>query len=146
MKEFKDRVAVVTGAASGIGRGMVENFVDALKLIGIVLAAGFIGYFGRYLAMAIIDKFRKKKPLSPPAYESSPETPSSLELQLVPARRSRVMLFLREPLLHPLWVTRLILSSTGVPDTPLAPNRQRQNGTCPTPQRREARAGCWRAG
>ena len=29
MKEFKDRVAVVTGAASGIGRGMVENFVNA---------------------------------------------------------------------------------------------------------------------
>ena len=27
MKEFKDRVAVVTGAASGIGRGMVECFV-----------------------------------------------------------------------------------------------------------------------
>ena len=29
MKEFKDRVAVVTGAAGGIGRGMVENFVGA---------------------------------------------------------------------------------------------------------------------
>jgi NADP-dependent 3-hydroxy acid dehydrogenase YdfG len=27
MKKFNDRVAVVTGAASGIGRGMVENFV-----------------------------------------------------------------------------------------------------------------------
>jgi NAD(P)-dependent dehydrogenase (short-subunit alcohol dehydrogenase family) len=27
MKEFKNRVAVVTGAASGIGLGMVENFV-----------------------------------------------------------------------------------------------------------------------
>jgi NAD(P)-dependent dehydrogenase (short-subunit alcohol dehydrogenase family) len=27
MKDFNDRVAVVTGAASGIGRGMVENFV-----------------------------------------------------------------------------------------------------------------------
>jgi NAD(P)-dependent dehydrogenase (short-subunit alcohol dehydrogenase family) len=29
MKIFKDRVAVVTGAASGIGRGMVEIFVEA---------------------------------------------------------------------------------------------------------------------
>lgn len=29
MKDFKDKVAVVTGAASGIGRGMVEVFVAA---------------------------------------------------------------------------------------------------------------------
>lgn len=29
MKIFKDRVAVVTGAASGIGRGMVKTFVEA---------------------------------------------------------------------------------------------------------------------
>jgi NAD(P)-dependent dehydrogenase (short-subunit alcohol dehydrogenase family) len=29
MKELKNRVAVVTGAASGIGRGMVESFLDA---------------------------------------------------------------------------------------------------------------------
>ena len=28
MKDFKDKVAVVTGAASGIGRGMVENFIE----------------------------------------------------------------------------------------------------------------------
>lgn len=29
MKEFKDRVAVVTGAASGIGNAMTETFIDA---------------------------------------------------------------------------------------------------------------------
>ncbi|MGD8428577.1 MAG: SDR family NAD(P)-dependent oxidoreductase [Balneolaceae bacterium] len=29
MKIFKDRIAVVTGAASGIGRGMVETFIEA---------------------------------------------------------------------------------------------------------------------
>ena len=29
MKEFKDRTAVVTGAASGIGRAMVASFLDA---------------------------------------------------------------------------------------------------------------------
>lgn len=36
MKEFKDRVAVVTGAASGIGRGLAERF--ALEGMNVVLA------------------------------------------------------------------------------------------------------------
>jgi hypothetical protein len=35
--------------------------LEILKWIGIVLAAGFIGYFGRYLAMLIINGLRKKK-------------------------------------------------------------------------------------
>ena len=34
---------------------------DILKWIGIVLAAGFVGYFGRYLAMLILDRVHKKK-------------------------------------------------------------------------------------
>ena len=36
--------------------------LEVLKWIGIVLAAGFIGYFGRYLAMMIIDRMQRKKP------------------------------------------------------------------------------------
>ena len=35
--------------------------VEILKWIGIVLAAGFVGYFGRYLAMLILDRFHKGK-------------------------------------------------------------------------------------
>ena len=64
----------------------MDNFVEALKWIGIVLAAGFIGYFGRYIAMAIIDKMRKKKPLSPPEPEPPPETPPSAAVELEEAR------------------------------------------------------------
>jgi hypothetical protein len=36
--------------------------LDILKWIGIALAAGFIGYFGRYLAMMIIAKMHKNEP------------------------------------------------------------------------------------
>ena len=36
--------------------------LEILKWIGIVLAAGFVGYFGRYLAMMIIEKMRGKPP------------------------------------------------------------------------------------
>ena len=37
------------------------DFLDILKWIGIVLAAGFIGYFGRYLAVMIIERVHRKK-------------------------------------------------------------------------------------
>jgi hypothetical protein len=35
--------------------------LEILKWIGIVLAAGFIGYFGRYLAMKILGQTQKKE-------------------------------------------------------------------------------------
>jgi hypothetical protein len=35
--------------------------MDVLKWIGIALAAGFVGYFGRYLAMLIIARIHKRK-------------------------------------------------------------------------------------
>ena len=34
--------------------------LEILKWVGIVLVAGFIGYFGRYLAMLIIERMHKK--------------------------------------------------------------------------------------
>jgi hypothetical protein len=43
--------------------------LEILKWIGIVLAAGFVGYFGRYLAMLILDKTRRSKPEPNPASE-----------------------------------------------------------------------------
>ncbi len=32
-----------------------------MKWVGLVFAAGFVGYFGRYLSMLIIERMRKKK-------------------------------------------------------------------------------------
>ena len=52
--------------------------LDILKWIGIVLAAGFVGYFGRYLAMMIIEKMRKKKAQPPP----TPKPPHAEEVPL----------------------------------------------------------------
>jgi len=40
---------------------MKIELLEILKWIGIVLAAGFIGYFGRYLAMVIIGRIHKEK-------------------------------------------------------------------------------------
>ena len=47
-----------------------DNLVlDILKWVGIVFVAGFIGYFGRYLGMLIIEKMRKDKPQREPTIE-----------------------------------------------------------------------------
>ncbi|MBW2987653.1 hypothetical protein KY336_03835 [Candidatus Woesearchaeota archaeon] len=40
---------------------MDELTAQILKWAAIVFAAGFVGYFGRYLSMWIIDKMHKKK-------------------------------------------------------------------------------------
>jgi hypothetical protein len=52
-----------------------NHIVEVLKWIGIVFAAGFIGYFGRYLSMMIIERIRKKKELKyTPASEEKQTT------------------------------------------------------------------------
>jgi hypothetical protein len=42
----------------------METFLEVLKWIGIALAVGFVGYFGRYPARLLLDWVtgRKKKP------------------------------------------------------------------------------------
>jgi hypothetical protein len=40
--------------------------IDILIWVGVVLAIGFIGYFGRYLSMLIIEKLHRRKSGSPP--------------------------------------------------------------------------------
>jgi len=53
--------------------------VNVLIWIGIVFAAGFVGYFGRHLAMVLIERTRRRKPESlvsqtpPPASSSLSE-------------------------------------------------------------------------
>lgn len=38
-----------------------ELAMQIIKWTAIVFAAGFIGYFGRYLSMQVIDQMRRKK-------------------------------------------------------------------------------------
>ena len=60
----------------------MDIFLEVLKWIGIVLAAGFIGYIGRYLAGLIIDRMHKRREASPPpAPGTAQETPPSPEVQ-----------------------------------------------------------------
>ena len=47
----------------------MDTFLEVLKWIGIALAAGFVGYFGRYPAKILIEKIagaRKTVPEKPP--------------------------------------------------------------------------------
>ena len=64
----------------------MDAFLEALKWVGIVLAAGFVGYFGRYLAMLIIDRIRRKRAEPPSTPETAKGTPLSPEIQLEETR------------------------------------------------------------
>jgi len=51
--------------------------IEILKWVGIVFAAGFVGYFGRYLSMLLIERLRRKKQPPTHATETARETPTS---------------------------------------------------------------------
>ena len=57
------------------------DFLDILKWIGIVLAAGFVGYFGRYLAMMIIGRVHRKKEQET-TVTASPPAPEAVQLEV----------------------------------------------------------------
>ena len=47
--------------------------LDILKWVGVVFVAGFIGYFGRYLSMLIIERMHKRRTQQTPGAVSAGE-------------------------------------------------------------------------
>lgn len=60
--------------------------LEILKWVGIVFAAGFIGYFGRYLSMLIVTRFHKKKPDDISSVVPVEEVPASSDIMIENAR------------------------------------------------------------
>ena len=56
---------------------MEEQTINILKWVGLAFAAGFIGYFGRYLSMLIIDKVHKRRSESNTTVESVKVIPTA---------------------------------------------------------------------
>ena len=57
------------------------DFLEILKWVGVVLAAGFVGYFGRYLARMIIERVHRKKEQETIA-TASPPAPETVQLEV----------------------------------------------------------------
>ena len=65
--------------------------LEILKWVGIVLAAGFVGYFGRYLAMLIIEKLhRRREPAPPPEPEKTGVAESQIEESRLKLEKKRL--------------------------------------------------------
>ena len=52
-----------------------EQVIEALKWVGIVFLAGFIGYFGRHLSMMLIERLRREKTGTPSEVKIKQEQP-----------------------------------------------------------------------
>ena len=64
---------------SDIIRSMDIQPLEILKWVGLAFVAGFIGYFGRYLSMAIIERMRRRKPMQATAEQPKGEINTSQE-------------------------------------------------------------------
>ena len=67
--------------------------LDILKWVGLVFAAGFIGYFGRHLSMVLIERMRRRKPAQAAETESKGDIAAAqenvIELQKIKAEKKR---------------------------------------------------------
>ena len=62
----------------------MDTFLEVLKWVGIALAAGFVGYFGRYPAKLLLDRVtgsKKKEPVETPPDVTADEWPDALKEQ-----------------------------------------------------------------
>ncbi|GAH57828.1 unnamed protein product [marine sediment metagenome] len=67
--------------------------LDILKWVGLVFAAGFIGYFGRHLSMVLIERMRRRKSTQAAETESKGDVAAApeniIELQRIKAEKKR---------------------------------------------------------
>lgn len=66
------------------------DWIEVLKWIGLVLAAGFVGYFGRYLAKWIIERMRGDKTSVAPSTDPPPDPEVRLEETKAKLEKKRV--------------------------------------------------------
>ena len=59
----------------------MDTFLEVLKWIGIALAAGFVGYFGRYPAKILLDKIKGTRKAAPEQLPRKDEGERQLELE-----------------------------------------------------------------
>ena len=59
----------------------MDTFLEVLKWIGIALAAGFVGYFGRYPAKILINKISGTGKTTPEKIPEKDEDRRQLELE-----------------------------------------------------------------
>ena len=59
----------------------MDTFLEVLKWLGIALAAGFVGYFGRVPAKILVDKITGTKKTAPERTSSKDEGEKQLELE-----------------------------------------------------------------
>ena len=63
----------------GVNSEINNLALEILKWVGLVFVAGFIGYFGRYLSMILLEKVHKKKTKSPPEVKTGEEASSGIQ-------------------------------------------------------------------